>query len=155
MAALLGLDPTRLLHATPPPAAASLKPGERFKGGHMLATWNHGLVSNAEGWRQMQNGGSALDAVVEGTAVVESDPTGTSVGLGGRPDRSGRVTLDACVMNGPDHEIGSVAGIEGVLHPVTAARCVMERTPHAMLVGQGAKWFAEAQGLETYPTEEA
>ena len=67
MAAVLGLDPTRLLHATPPPAAASLKPGERFKGGHMLATWNHGLVSNAEGWRQMQNGGSALDAVVEGT----------------------------------------------------------------------------------------
>lgn len=147
MAAVLGLDPTRLLHATPPPAAAFLKPGERFTGGHMLATWNHGLVSNAEGWRQMQNGGSALDAVVEGTAVVESDPTGTSVGLGGRPDRSGRVTLDACVMNAAGNA-GGVCFLEDIEHPVRVARAVMEDTPHVLLAGDGARDFALAKGFE-------
>ena len=57
----------------------------------MLSTWYHGMVSNEEGWKQMQAGGTALDAVVEGTALVESDATGTSVGLGGRPDRTGRL----------------------------------------------------------------
>ena len=148
MAAVLRLDPTRLLHATPPPAAASLKPGERFTGGHMLATWNHGLVSNAEGWRQMQNGGTALDAVVEGTAVVESDPTGTSVGLGGRPDHSGKVTLDACVMNA-EGDAGGVCFLEDIEHPVRVARAVMEDTPHVLLAGDGARDFALAKGFET------
>jgi len=113
----------------------------------MLATWNHGLVSNAEGWRQMQNGGSALDAVVEGTAVVESDPTGTSVGLGGRPDRSGRVTLDACVMNAAG-DAGGVCFLEDIEHPVRVARAVMEDTPHVLLAGDGARDFALAKGFE-------
>ncbi len=147
MAAVLGLDPTRLLQATPPPAAASLKPEERFMGGHMLATWNHGVVSNAEGWRQMQHGGTALDAVVEGTAVVESDPTGTSVGLGGRPDRSGKVTLDACVMNA-EGDAGGVCFLEDIEHPVRVARAVMEDTPHVLLAGDGARDFAIAKGFE-------
>ncbi len=147
MAAILGVDPTRLLLAKTAPLSAAPMKGERFKGGHMLATWNHGLVSNAEGWRQMQQGGSALDAVVEGTAVVESDPTGTSVGLGGRPDRSGRVTLDACVMNAEGHA-GGVCFLEDIEHPVRVARAVMEDTPHVLLAGDGARDFALAKGFE-------
>ena len=100
MATLLGVAPRRMLEAmdTTPTPLTGPSGGARFTGGHMLSTWNHGLVSNAEGWRIMKQGGTALDAVVDGTALVESDPTGTSVGIGGRPDHTGKVTLDACVM---------------------------------------------------------
>ena len=151
MAAVLGLDPTRLLRAADPttsPISPPLPSGARFKGGHMLATWNHGLASNEEGWRQMQAGGTALDAVVEGTAVVESDPTGSSVGLGGRPDRDGKVTLDACVMNAAG-DAGGVCFLEDIEHPVRVARAVMEDTPHVLLAGQGARDFAIAKGFKT------
>lgn len=116
--------------------------------GHMLATWSHGVVSNEEGWRLMQQGGSAMDAVVEGTALVESDPTGSSVGLGGRPDREGKVTLDACVM-GADGKAGGVCFMEDIEHPVKVARAVMERTPHVLLAGEGARQFAISQGFAT------
>lgn len=150
MATLFGVAPARMLGALDArtPFAGPATGDERFKGGHMLATWNHGLVSNAEGWRQMQQGGNALDAVVEGTALVESDPSGTSVGLGGRPDRDGKVTLDACVM-GPDGNAGGVCFIEDIEHPVKVARAVMERTPHVLLAGEGARQFALSQGFNT------
>ena len=150
MAAVLGLDPVRLLRADSPVPLTNSAGGEgdRFREGHMLSTWNHGFTSNEEGWRQMQAGGSALDAVVEGTALVESDPTGTSVGLGGRPDRSGRVTLDACVM-GPSGDAGGVCFLEDIEHPVKVARAVMENTPHVLLAGDGAREFARDQGFET------
>jgi len=149
MAAVLGVDPARLLRATGSAASPSSLPltsGDRFTGGHMLATWNHGIASNAEGWRQMQAGGTALDAVVEGTAVVESDPTGSSVGLGGRPDRDGKVTLDACVMNAAG-DAGGVCFLEDIEHPVRVARAVMEDTPHVLLAGEGARDFALAKGF--------
>ena len=151
MAAVLGMDPVRLLRATVPTASPMPHPlasGTRFKGGHMLATWNHGITSNEEGWRQMQAGGTALDAVVEGTALVESDPTGSSVGLGGRPDRDGKVTLDACVMNATG-DAGGVCFLEDIEHPVRVARAVMEDTPHVLLAGQGARDFALAKGFPT------
>ena len=151
MAAVLGMDPVRLLRATVPTASPMPRPlasGTRFKGGHMLATWNHGITSNEEGWRQMQAGGTALDAVVEGTALVESDPTGSSVGLGGRPDRDGKVTLDACVMNATG-DAGGVCFLEDIEHPVRVARAVMEDTPHVLLAGQGARDFALAKGFPT------
>ena len=135
MAAILGMDPARLLRATDPavsPVSQPLTSGDRFTGGHMLATWNHGIASNEEGWRQMQAGGTALDAVVEGTAVVESDPTGSSVGLGGRPDRDGKSDPDACVMNAAG-DAGGVCFLEDIEHPVRVARAVMEETPHVLL----------------------
>ena len=145
-ALLLGFDPARLLQARSMEHTGRPVNGDRFSGGHMLSTWNHGIASNEEGWRQMQNGGNALDAVVEGTAVVESDPTGTSVGLGGRPDREGKVTLDACVM-GPDGDAGGVCFLEDIEHPVRVARKVMETTPHVLLAGTGARDFALAHGF--------
>ena len=151
MAAILGVAPPRLISASAPKSEQTppnVKVSGRFKGGHMLATWNHGLVSNAEGWRLMQAGATALDAVVEGTALVESDPTGSSVGLGGRPDRDGKVTLDACVMNA-DGDAGGVCFLEDIEHPVRVARTVMEETPHVLLAGQGARDFAVSRGFKT------
>ncbi len=147
-ALLLGLDPARMLQARSIESPTVPLNAERFTGGHMLSTWNHGIVANEEGWRRMQAGGNALDAVVEGTAVVESDPTGTSVGLGGRPDRDGKVTLDACVM-GPDGDAGGVCFLEDIEHPVRVARAVMEDTPHVLLAGEGARDFALAKGFTT------
>jgi len=147
-ALLLGLDPARLLKASAPTPQPFNPPGNRFREGHMLSTWNHGMAANEEGWRQGQQGGSAVDAVVEGTALVESDPTGTSVGLGGRPDREGKVTLDACVM-GPDGDTGGVCFLEDIEHPVQVARKVMETTPHVLLAGAGARDFALAHGFPT------
>ena len=70
------------------------------------------------------------------------------MGLGGQPNAAGVVQLDACIMSGPGHRGGSVAALEGIRHPISAARRVMEKTPHVMLVGEGARMFAIEQGLE-------
>src|SRR6186713_179287 len=65
----------------------------------VLSTWNFGLEANVEAWKVLSTGGRALDAVEAGARVPEADPKETSVGLGGLPDRDGRVTLDACIMD--------------------------------------------------------
>ncbi|MFQ6611042.1 MAG: N(4)-(beta-N-acetylglucosaminyl)-L-asparaginase, partial [Fidelibacterota bacterium] len=92
------------------------------------------------------NNGTALDAVEAGCNVVEEDPDITSVGYGGTPDITGKVTLDACIMDWHGNA-GSVACIQDILHPASVARKVMENTPHVMLVGEGAKTFAIEQGF--------
>ncbi len=113
----------------------------------IISTWAFGKPANELALQILQDGGSALDAVEQGIRLVESSGN-TSVGLSGKPNAAGVPQLDACIMNGPGHSAGSVAGIEGVVHPITAARLVMEKTPHVMLVGQGARWFSEQQGLK-------
>ncbi|MEP1033707.1 N(4)-(beta-N-acetylglucosaminyl)-L-asparaginase [Ekhidna sp.] len=111
-----------------------------------LSTWVHGIEANEEAMRVMAEGGNALDGAEKGVMVVEADPKGSSVGLGGLPDRDGNVTLDACIM---DHEgnAGSVCFLQNIKHPIAVARKVMEETPHVMLAGEGAKRFALAQGF--------
>ncbi|GAB5534936.1 MAG: N(4)-(beta-N-acetylglucosaminyl)-L-asparaginase [Rubricoccaceae bacterium] len=111
-----------------------------------LATWNN-QKAIAAAWEVLNAGGHALDAVEQGVWVPEADPEDRSVGLGGRPDRDGRVTLDACIMD-DQYRCGSVAALEDILHPVSVARKVMEETPHVMLVGDGARQFAVEQGFE-------
>jgi N4-(beta-N-acetylglucosaminyl)-L-asparaginase len=113
----------------------------------VLSTWDFGLKANEEAWKILSSGGRALDAVEQGVKLVEADPNERSVGYGGRPDRDGRVTLDACIMD-ENLNIGSVACLEHIMHPVSVARAVMEKTPHVMLVGDGALQFAEAQGFK-------
>ena len=112
----------------------------------VISTWNHGMDANASAWEVLINGGTALDASESGVKVTESDPNNSSVGLGGRPDRDGFVTLDACIM---DHknECGSVAFLQDFENPISVARKVMEETEHVMLVGEGAKKFALEQGF--------
>jgi N4-(beta-N-acetylglucosaminyl)-L-asparaginase len=86
--------------------------------------------------------------VEAGGKVAEADESNSSVGLGGMPDRDGHVTLDACVMTWAG-DIGAVCALEDVVHAVSVARAVMERTPHTMLVGAGARTFAVDQGFPT------
>lgn len=112
----------------------------------VISTWNFGLAANEAAWKILNNGGRALDAVEAGAKVPEADPTETSVGYGGLPDRDGFVTLDACIMD-ESGNCGSVAFLQDIVHPISVARAVMEKTPHVMLVGDGALQFAVANGF--------
>ena len=113
----------------------------------VISTWRFGLEANAEAWKILSTKGRALDAVEAGVKIPEADPKERSVGYGGRPDRDGRVTLDACIMDDFSN-IGSVACLEHIVHPISVARAVMEKTPHVMLVGDGALDFALSQGFK-------
>lgn len=113
----------------------------------VISTWNHGIQANEAAWDVLANGGTALDAVETGVRVTEADPNSRTVGIGGRPDATGRVTLDACIMD-EQGRCGSVAFLQHIMHPVSVARKVMEETPHVMLVGDGALEFALEQGFE-------
>lgn len=113
----------------------------------VISTWNFGVKANGAAWEILKNNGRALDAVEAGVKIPEGDPDERSVGYGGRPDRDGRVTLDACIMD-EFANIGSVACLEHIKHPISVARAVMEKTPHVMLVGDGALQFALSQGFK-------
>jgi N4-(beta-N-acetylglucosaminyl)-L-asparaginase len=113
----------------------------------VVSTWRFGIEANAAAWEVLKQNGRALDAVEAGVKIPEGDPTERSVGYGGRPDRDGRVTLDACIMD-ENSNIGSVACLEHIKHPISVARAVMEKTPHVMLVGDGALDFALSQGFK-------
>lgn len=121
------------------------------KGPIVISTWNHGMAANAAAWEVLSIGGKAIDAVEKGVMITEADLSNRSVGIGGMPDRDGHVTLDACIM---DHEsrCGSVAFLEGIAHPISVARAIMDKTQHVMLVGAGAKKYALAQGFKTIKT---
>ena len=113
-----------------------------------ISTWRFGKAVNDAAIQTVKDGGSMLDAIEKGIWVAEADAKNGSVGLGGTPAANGVVQLDACIMNGPDHNAGSVAGIEDILHPISVARKVMENTRHVMLVGAGARDFALANGFQ-------
>ena len=114
----------------------------------VLSTWyNQGVAANNAAWNVLGNQGTALDAVVEGVMVSENDKHNCCVGLGANPDRDGIVTLDASIMN-HNSECGSVAFLEQIANPILVARMVMEKTPHVMLVGEGAQKFAVDNGFK-------
>lgn len=126
-------------------AQAQSRVGDRPR---IVSTWPFGKPANDAALAVLARGGSILDAVEQGIWVVESDPANQSVGLSGRPNAAGVVQLDACIMSGLGHRGGSVAALEGIRHPISAARRVMEKTSHVMLVGEGARMFALQEGLE-------
>ncbi len=111
-----------------------------------IATWGPNTKATATAWELLQKGGKALDAVEAGARVPEADPNDTSVGYGGFPDRDGNVTLDACIMDALGRA-GSVCFLQHIMHPISVARKVMEKTPHVMLVGEGALQFALSEGF--------
>lgn len=113
----------------------------------VLSTWNFGVPANEEAWKVLSAGGWALDAVEAGVKIPEGDPDVRSVGYGGLPDRDGHVTLDACIMD-EVMNCGSVAFLENIMHPISVARLVMEKTKHIMLVGEGAFQFAIENGFK-------
>lgn len=128
-------------------ANAEIKPNVKVNKPIVLSTWKFGLKCNETAWEILKNNGKALDAVEAGVMVCEADPNERSVGYGGRPDRDGRVTLDACIMDEMSN-IGSVASLEFIKYPISVARAVMEKSPHVMFVGDGALQFALSQGFK-------
>lgn len=112
----------------------------------VIATWT---VPNAtaKAMEVIKKGGSSLDAVEQGCMVEEADVKNTSVGKGGLPDREGRVTLDACIMD-KNGDYGAVMCVQNITHVVSLARKVMEDSPHVIMVGQGAELFAYSKGFE-------
>jgi N4-(beta-N-acetylglucosaminyl)-L-asparaginase len=96
----------------------------------------------------LKSGGDPLDAAVAAVTVVEDDPNDDSVGYGGLPNEEGEVELDASVMHGPTHRAGSVASVRRIKNVSRLAKTVMERTNHTMIVGDGARRFAVAEGFE-------
>jgi N4-(beta-N-acetylglucosaminyl)-L-asparaginase len=112
----------------------------------VLSTWDFGKAANDAALAKLRAGGSALDAVEAGARVPEADPANHSVGYGGYPDRDGHVTLDAIIMD-EDGGVGAVAALEDVVHAISVARAVMEKTPHTLLAGEGATRFALDQGF--------
>ena len=113
-----------------------------------IVSSGNGRAALPAGIRILARGGSALDAVEACARLVEADPEDRSVGRGGLPNVLGEVELDASIVDGTSHAAGSVAALTGYLHPISVARAVMERLPHVMLVGAGARRFAREIGAE-------
>lgn len=113
----------------------------------VISTWDFGIPANQEAWKILSKGGRALDAVEAGVRIPEADPNNHSVGAAGYPDRDGHVTLDACIMDEKGN-CGGVAAMEYIDHPISVARMVMEKTPHVLLVGEGATQFAVENGFK-------
>ena len=123
----------------------------------VIATWPFGQTAVKTAATLLADGKPALDAALAGAQAVEDDPTVHSVGFGGLGNALGTVQLDACVMDGKTMACGGVAALENVRHAAAVARRVMEKTPHLLLVGEGAKLFALQEGfpLETLLTPES
>ncbi len=128
-------------------SAATGPAGIRLKTPCVVSTWPFGIPANKAAWAILTKGGRALDAVETGVRVPEADLKNHTVGRAGYPDRDGHVTLDASIMD--EHgNAGAVGAIEYIAHPISVARAVMEKTPHVMLVGDGATQFAVEQGFK-------
>jgi N4-(beta-N-acetylglucosaminyl)-L-asparaginase len=112
----------------------------------IVSTWSFSARGNAVAWDLLVAGGDAIDAVERCCSVIDAAPDVDSVGFGGLPDASGRVSLDGCIMLSPAR-CGAACALRSHLHPVTVARAVMERTSHVMLVGSDADDFADQAGL--------
>ncbi|MEE4312746.1 MAG: isoaspartyl peptidase/L-asparaginase, partial [candidate division KSB1 bacterium] len=95
----------------------------------------------------------ALDAVEEAVKILEDDPT-FDAGRGAFLNAAGEIQLDAMIMHGKDLGAGAVAGLQNILHPVSVARMVMEKTEHCFLIGAGAQQFSRSMGVEEVPPEE-
>src|SRR3989440_10464159 len=117
----------------------------------------NGLRAVERAFALLREGKDPLDAAIAGVNILEDDPGDMTVGYGGVPNYDGVVQLDACVMHGPTARAGAVASLEGVKNPTKVAKLVMETTDHVLLVGPGARAFADANGFarENLLTEKA
>jgi len=128
-------------------ALSNLAPAAQGKRPLIISSAN-GLHALDKGMDILKKGGDTLDAVVAAVTIVEDDPNDDSVGYGGLPNEEGEVELDASVMHGPTHRAGSVASVRRIKNVSRLAKTVMEKTNHVMIVGDGARRFAVAEGFE-------
>src|SRR5947199_2312368 len=128
-------------------ALANVAPAAQGKRPLIISGAN-GLHALDKGMDILKKGGDTLDAVVAAVTVVEDDPNDDSVGYGGLPNEEGEVELDASVMHGPTHRAGSVASVRRIKNVAKLAKTALERTNHVMIVGDGARRFAVAEGFE-------
>lgn len=112
----------------------------------VISTWNNQKANKTAIDILKANPSEILTAIEKGINTVEEDPNDQSVGYGGRPDRDGHVTLDACIMNKEGHA-GAVTFMENYVNAISVARKVLEDTPHVILSGSGAEKFAKEKGF--------
>lgn len=129
-------------------ASKSIQPNISVLQNVVISTWNNAKANTKALDKLNTNKMDLLDAVVHGINHVEADPEDQSVGYGGRPDRDGHVTLDACIMN-KDGEAGAVTYLKGYKHAISVAKKVLEDTPHVILSGEGAANFARDSGFQS------
>jgi beta-aspartyl-peptidase (threonine type) len=99
------------------------------------------------GQKVLAEGGSALDAITQAIVVMENSGV-MNAGKGAVRTTAKKCELDASIMDGTTGQAGAVANVTTIKNPVLAARAVMEKTPHVLLIGKGAEAFAKQQGLE-------
>ncbi len=104
------------------------------------------------GYGVLAAGGSATEAVIAAIKVLEDNPL-FNAGKGAVLTHEGTCELDASIMEGKDRRAGAVAGVRYTRNPIELARAVMEKSPHVMLVGEGAERFADSVGFERVPNE--
>jgi beta-aspartyl-peptidase (threonine type) len=126
--------------------------------GIVIASAN-GIVGIEAAVDVLRSGGSALDAVIAGTRLVEANPDDHTVGYSGLPNLLGEVELDASVMEGRGLRAGSIGGLKGYQDAVDLARVVMDELPHVLITGDGASRLAtevdfEPRNLLTAEAEE-
>src|SRR5215467_10382798 len=109
--------------------------------------------ASAAGWRALERGGSALDAVEEAVVIMEDDET-FDAGRGSFLNRDGRVQLDALIMDGSTLRAGGVGCVERLRNPIRAARKILSESPHVYFVGEGAEKFAAEHGVPLCKNED-
>ncbi len=107
----------------------------------------------AAGWRVLQRGGPALDAIEEAVVIMEDDET-FDAGRGSFLNRDGKVQLDALIMDGATLRAGGVGCVERLRNPVRAARKILSESPHVYFVGEGAEQFAAQHRLPLCQNED-
>lgn len=115
-----------------------------------VSVWHKGLEVNEVAARLLSEGGSSLDAVEAALRFSEDDTRDGSTGWGGMPNCDGEVELDAAIMLGPGAAAGAVGALKETRYAISVARCVMEQSPHVLLVGDGARKFAREHGFAEF-----
>jgi N4-(beta-N-acetylglucosaminyl)-L-asparaginase len=150
LAAGIAASSRRLFGASPPipskPISETPAPGGPRP---LIISSANGIDHLNDGMAILKSGGDTLDAALAVVTKVEDDPNDDSVGYGGLPNEEGVVELDASVMHGPSRRCGAVASIQKIKNPSLVAKTVMEKTNHVLIVGEGARKFAEDQGFVT------
>jgi beta-aspartyl-peptidase (threonine type) len=102
------------------------------------------------GWKVLQDGGTSLDAVQASITIMEDSPL-FNAGKGAVFNAEGKNELDSAIMDGKTLKAGAVAGLHHIKNPILLARAVMDKSPHVMMIGDGAEKFAQENGFELVP----